>query len=56
MPSSEAVDELNELNFINGEIWANIWHSDRIARDSTHDPGRLWHGIDLTGQLLKRDA
>lgn len=27
-----AVDLLNELEFIDGEIWANIWHSDRIAR------------------------
>jgi glutaminyl-peptide cyclotransferase len=28
----EAVTNLNELEFIHGEIWANIWHSDRIAR------------------------
>lgn len=26
------VDSLNELEYINGEIWANIWMSDRIAR------------------------
>jgi glutamine cyclotransferase len=26
------VDSLNELEYINGEIWANIWMSDRIVR------------------------
>lgn len=24
--------DLNELEYINGEIWANIWHTDYIAR------------------------
>ncbi len=26
------VDQLNELEWIKGEIFANIWRSDRIAR------------------------
>jgi glutamine cyclotransferase len=26
------VDQLNELEYINGEIWANIWMTDLIAR------------------------
>lgn len=26
------VDQLNELEFVEGEIYANIWHSDHIAR------------------------
>jgi len=26
------IDQLNELEYINGEIWANIWMSDLIAR------------------------
>ena len=26
------IDQLNELEFVNGELWANIWHSDFIAR------------------------
>src|SRR5215467_12556630 len=30
--SGKPVDQLNELEFIEGEIYANIWHSDRIAR------------------------
>jgi glutamine cyclotransferase len=29
---SEAVTNVNELEYIRGEIWANIWHSSRIAR------------------------
>ncbi len=26
------IDKLNELEFVNGEIWANVWYSDHIAR------------------------
>jgi glutamine cyclotransferase len=42
------VDSLNELEFINGEIWSNIWMQDRIARI---DPlsGKVKAYIDLTG-------
>jgi glutamine cyclotransferase len=25
----EVIDNLNELEFVKGEIYANIWHSDR---------------------------
>lgn len=41
------VDQLNELEYINGEIWANIWMTDRIARI---DPlsGRVNSYIDLS--------
>jgi glutaminyl-peptide cyclotransferase len=41
---------LNELEYINGEIWANVWMTDRIARI---DPGsgRVIAWIDLTGLL-----
>lgn len=45
-----AVDELNELEFIKGVIYANVWHSDRIARISPRD-GRVLDWIDLTGLL-----
>ncbi len=44
------VDQLNELEFIKGEIYANIWHSDRIARISPSD-GHVIAWIDLTGLL-----
>ena len=33
----KVIDNLNELEFVKGEIYANIWHSDRIARISPQD-------------------
>jgi glutamine cyclotransferase len=44
------VPQLNELEFIDGQVWANIWHSDFIARI---DPasGNVLGWIDLTGLL-----
>lgn len=52
--NKEKIDSLNELEFINGEIWANIWMSDRIARI---DPvsGKVIGYIDLTGLLPASD-
>ena len=44
------IDQLNELEYIKGEIYANIWHSDRIARISPID-GHVIAWIDLTGLL-----
>jgi glutamine cyclotransferase len=44
------VEKLNELEFVEGEIYANIWHSDRIARISPQT-GRVVGWIDLTGIL-----
>jgi glutamine cyclotransferase len=44
------IDQLNELEYIKGEIYANIWHSDRIARISPLD-GHVISWIDLTGLL-----
>lgn len=42
--------ELNELEWINGEIWANIWKSNRIARiDPTN--GKVLSWVDMTGLL-----
>ncbi|HKP81120.1 MAG TPA: glutaminyl-peptide cyclotransferase, partial [Pyrinomonadaceae bacterium] len=48
------IRELNELEFVQGEIYANIWHDDRIA---TIDPqsGRVNSWIDLTGLISKED-
>jgi len=48
--SGKPVDQLNELEFIEGEIYANIWHSDRIARISP-ETGKVVGWIDLTGLL-----
>jgi glutaminyl-peptide cyclotransferase len=47
---SKVIDQLNELEFIKGEIYANIWHSDMIARISPRD-GHVIAWIDLTGLL-----
>jgi glutamine cyclotransferase len=44
------VDQLNELEFVEGEIYANVWHSDRIARISPQT-GKVVGWIDLTGLL-----
>lgn len=44
------VTQLNELEFIHGEIYANIWHTDRIARISP-STGKVIGWIDLKGLL-----
>jgi len=47
---SAPVKELNELEYVNGEIYSNIWHDNRIA---TIDPqsGHVKAWIDLTGLM-----
>jgi glutamine cyclotransferase len=46
--------DLNELEYIKGEIYANIWHSDRIVRI---DPktGKITAWIDLSGLRPRED-
>ena len=44
------VTQLNELEFIHGQIYANIWHSARIARIAPAT-GRVLGFIDLAGLL-----
>ncbi|NES23814.1 MAG: glutaminyl-peptide cyclotransferase [Symploca sp. SIO3E6] len=44
------VSNLNELEYINGEIFANVWQTDLIARISPQT-GRVLSWIDLTGLL-----
>jgi len=44
------IRNLNELEYIQGEIYANIWHSDRIARISPTD-GHVIAWIDCSGLL-----
>jgi glutamine cyclotransferase len=48
------VRDLNELEFVKGEIFANIWQTDYIARI---DPktGRVTGWIDLRGLLTSRE-
>jgi len=47
---STPVDQLNELEFVEGQIFANIWHSNRIARISPLT-GEVVGWIDLNGLL-----
>jgi glutaminyl-peptide cyclotransferase len=42
--------ELNELEFVEGEIFANVWQTDKIARISPQT-GRVLGWIDLQGLL-----
>jgi len=54
------VTQLNELEYIHGEIYANVWHSDRIARIAP-ESGRVLGWIDLKGimpedQLSNKEA
>lgn len=48
------VTNLNELEWVRGEIYANIWQADRIARISPVD-GRVVGWIDLAGILPEQD-
>lgn len=44
------VDRLNELEYINGEIYANVWRTERIARIDP-ETGNLLGWINLSGLL-----
>jgi len=44
------VAQLNELEWINGEIWANVWQSERIVRINP-ETGNVTAVLDLTGIL-----
>ena len=44
------VDELNELEWVQGEIYANVWHDNRIAIIDPQN-GRVKGWIDLTGLM-----
>lgn len=49
------VDELNELEFVKGEIYANVFQTERIARIAPKT-GQVTGWIDLRGLLDRRDA
>ena len=46
----KAIDQLNELEYVEGEILANVWQTDRIVRISPQN-GKVLGWIDLTGIL-----
>jgi glutaminyl-peptide cyclotransferase len=45
-----AIKDLNELEYVRGEIFSNVWHTDRIARIAP-ESGRVTGWIDLRGLL-----
>jgi glutaminyl-peptide cyclotransferase len=51
------VSRLNELEYIDGEIYANVWHSNRIARiDPRSGQVRRWIDLrDLLGLITQRN-
>jgi glutaminyl-peptide cyclotransferase len=52
--SGHPVQNLNELEFIHGEIFANIWQTDEIVRISPQS-GKVIGRIDLSGIIDKRE-
>jgi glutamine cyclotransferase len=52
--NGRAVSFLNELEYVGGEIYANVWQSERIARISPAD-GKVLGWIDLSGLLTAAD-
>jgi glutamine cyclotransferase len=53
--AGKPVVELNELEFVKGEILANVWKTQRIARISPKT-GQVLGWVDLSGLLDPRDA
>jgi glutaminyl-peptide cyclotransferase len=49
------VEHLNELEYVKGEVFANVWQTDRIVRISPKT-GRVTGWIDLGGLLSPREA
>ena len=48
------VRDINELEFIDGQVYANVWLTDRIAIISP-DNGRVTAWINLAGLIAKRE-
>ena len=48
------VSNLNELEYVNGQVFANVWTTDRIARIDPQT-GRVLGWIDLAGLLPAKD-
>ena len=49
------IDRLNELEYVKGEIWANVWQTETIARIAPAT-GKVLGWIDLTGLLTPTEA
>jgi glutaminyl-peptide cyclotransferase len=44
------VDQLNELAWIRGEIWANVWHSNHLLRIDP-ETGRVLGRVDMSALI-----
>ena len=55
LDGNKPVDSLNELEYIDGEIYANIWHRDVIAIINPQT-GKVTGWIDLKGLLTPGDV
>lgn len=52
--ASGPITRLNELEYIDGEVYANVWQTDRIARINP-ETGQVTAWIDLTGLLPQEE-
>ncbi len=52
---SGSIEDLNELEVVKGEVYANVWLTDRIAM-ITPSTGRVNGWIDLTGLMRARST
>jgi glutamine cyclotransferase len=52
--SGRGIENLNELEFVRGEIYANVWQTDEIVRISPRT-GKVQARIDLKGVIDKRE-
>ena len=55
MHGSAPVTNLNELEYVNGKVYANIWKTRKIAIINLQD-GRVEGWIDLTGLPGSQDG
>ncbi len=55
LDNGSPIQQLNELEYVNGEIWSNVWHEDRIARINPEN-GQVVGWIDLKGLLAPNEV
>jgi glutamine cyclotransferase len=50
----QPLGRLNELEWVDGEIWANVWQSDRVVRIDP-ESGQILGDINLEGLLPRSE-
>ena len=53
--AGQPLDQLNELECVDGEVWANVWLTDAIVRIDPAD-GRVTGVLDLAGIIEPHPA